>query len=169
VPTVKAARQRALAELLRTREVPSQAQLLDHLREAGFEATQATVSRDLEDLGAVKVRGPGGQLVYALPESEPVTGEAEIRRALAFSLLDAVPSANLVVLRTPPGHAQALAFTLDRAQLPGVCGTVAGDDTVLVICDDRSSGRVMARRFLSLAEPAGEGASPAATHQQQGA
>jgi transcriptional regulator of arginine metabolism len=164
VPTVKAERQRALAELLRTREVPSQAQLLAHLRERGFEATQATVSRDLEDLGAVKVRGPAGHLVYALPEAEPVTGEAEVRRALAFSLLDAVPSANLVVLRTPPGHAQVLAFTLDRAGLAGVCGTIAGDDTVLVVCDDGTSGRAMARRFLELAEPSG-----AAQHQQQGA
>jgi transcriptional regulator of arginine metabolism len=170
MPTVKAARQRALSELLRTRGVPSQAQLLAHLREAGFEATQATVSRDLEDLGAVKVRGPGGHLVYALPETEPVTGEDEVRRALAFSLLDAVPSANLVVLRTPPGHAHVLAFTLDRAGLPGVCGTVAGDDTVLVVCDDRTTGRVMARRFLSLAEPANDAGRPTSTaHQQQGA
>ena len=158
MPTVKAARQRALAELLRTRSVPSQAQLLAHLREQGFEATQATVSRDLEDLGAVKVRAPEGQLVYALAEVEPAVGEDEVRRVLSLSLLDAVPSRNLVVLRTPPGHAQVLAVTLDRAGLAGVCGTVAGDDTVLVVCDDRTSGRAMARRFLTLAEPS-QGAS----------
>jgi transcriptional regulator of arginine metabolism len=151
--TVKAARQRALAELLRTRSVPSQAQLLAHLRELSFEATQATVSRDLEDLGAVKVREPGGHLVYALPEAEPAIGEDAVRRALQYSLLDAVPSGNLVVLHTPPGYAHLLAVTLDQARVPGVCGTIAGDDTVLVICDDRTSGRVMARRFLVLAEP----------------
>jgi transcriptional regulator of arginine metabolism len=165
MPTVKAERQLALGELLRTRDVPSQAQLLEYLRERGFEATQATVSRDLEDLGAVKVRGPHGHLVYALPETEPGAGEDEVRRALAFSLLDAVPSANLVVLRTPPGHAQVLAFTLDRAGLPGVCGTIAGDDTILVVCDDRTSGRAMARRLLTLAEPVAEATNP----QQQGA
>jgi transcriptional regulator of arginine metabolism len=165
MPTVKAARQRALGELLRTREIQSQAQLIAYLREQGFEATQATVSRDLEDLGAVKVRAPHGHLVYALPEAEPVAGEDEVRRALAFSLLDAVPSANLVVLRTPPGHAQVLAFTLDRARLPGVCGTIAGDDTILVVCDERTSGRAMARRLLTLAEPVADTPKP----QQQGA
>ncbi|HKE99529.1 MAG TPA: arginine repressor [Actinomycetes bacterium] len=157
MPTVKAARQRALAELLRTHGIPSQAQILEHLRALGFEATQATVSRDLEDLGAVKVRGPRGVLVYGLPAAQDAAGDAEIRRALAFSLLDALPSGNLVVLRTPPGHAQALAATLDRARLPGICGTVAGDDTVLVVCDDRTPGRELAGRFLALAEPS-EGA-----------
>jgi transcriptional regulator of arginine metabolism len=159
MPTVKAARQRALAELLRTRSVPSQGQLLAHLREQGFEATQGTVSRDLEDLGAVKVRGVDGGLVYALPEAEPAAGEAEVRSALRFSLLDAVASANLVVLRTPPGHAQILAATLDRAFLAGVCGTVAGDDTVLVVCDEATPGRVIARHFLHLAEQAAAGAA----------
>ena len=161
--TVKAARQQALAELLRTRSVPSQAQLLAHLRERSFEATQATVSRDLEDLGAVKVREPGGHLVYALPEAEPAIGEDAVRRAMQYSLLDAVPSGNLVVLHTPPGYAHLLAVTLDQARVPGVCGTIAGDDTVLVICDDRTSGRVMARRFLVLAEPdQGPGGQPPA-------
>ena len=134
--------------------MPSQGQLLAHLRELGFAATQGTVSRDLEDLGAVKVRGADGGLVYALPAAEPAAGAAEVRAAVQFSLLDAVASANLVVLRTPPGHAQILAATLDRAGLAGVCGTVAGDDTVLVVCDEATPGRAMARHLLELAEPA---------------
>jgi transcriptional regulator of arginine metabolism len=153
MPTLKAARQQALAELLRARGIPRQAQILEHLRALGFEATQATVSRDLEELGAVKVRGPGGALVYALPATQAGVGEEDIRRALAFSLLDALPSGNLVVLRTPPGHAHALAATLDRARLPGICGTVAGDDTVLVVCDDHTPARELAGRFIALAEP----------------
>jgi transcriptional regulator of arginine metabolism len=164
MPTMKAARQRALAELVRNRNVPSQAQLLVLLRDQGFAATQATVSRDLEDLGAVKVRGADGGLVYALPEAEPAAGEAEVRAAVQFSLLDAIASGNLVVLRTPPGHAQILAATLDRAGLPGVCGTVAGDDTVLVIAADDLPGSALARRFLAFAEP-----DPVHDRTQQGA
>jgi transcriptional regulator of arginine metabolism len=166
---LKAARQRALAELLRSRQVSSQARALDHLRLQGFDATQATVSRDLEDLGAVKVRGADGRLVYALPEPEP--GEEprhdEIRRMLGALLLAIVPSGNLVVLRTPPGHANALASALDRAGLAGVAGTVAGDDTVLVVCAERTPGRAVARQLAALAvEPT---ALPAPSEPYRGA
>ncbi|HEV3014362.1 MAG TPA: hypothetical protein VG499_13885 [Actinomycetota bacterium] len=150
---LKAARQQALATLLRTRQVSSQALVLEHLRSQGFDATQATISRDLDDLGAVTVRGPDGRLVYALPEPESGQGadHDEIRRMLGASLLAIVPSGNLVVLRTPPGHAGALASTLDRAGIAGVAGTVAGDDTILVVCTERTPGRVMARQLAALA------------------
>jgi transcriptional regulator of arginine metabolism len=152
--SLKAARQQALAALLRTRQVSSQARMLEHLRGQGFDATQATISRDLDDLGAVKVRGPDGRLVYALPEADngrDDTGRDEVRRMLGASLLAIVPSGNLVVLRTPPGHASALASTLDRAGVAGVAGTVAGDDTVLVVCTEHTPGRVMARQLAALA------------------
>jgi transcriptional regulator of arginine metabolism len=150
---LKAARQQALAALLRTRQVSSQAVVLEHLRGQGFDATQATISRDLDDLGAVKVRGPDGRLVYALPEPGGGHGadHDEVRRMLGASLLAIVPSGNLVVLRTPPGHAGALASTLDRAGIAGVAGTVAGDDTILVVCTERTPGRVMARQLAALA------------------
>jgi transcriptional regulator of arginine metabolism len=152
--SLKAARQRALAALLRTRQVSSQARVLDQLRMQGFDATQATVSRDLEDLGAVKVRGADGRLVYALPEPENglAAGRDEVGRVLGASLLAVVPSGNLVVLRTPPGHAGVLASTLDRAGLAAIAGTIAGDDTVLVVCAERSSGRAVARQLAALAE-----------------
>ena len=132
--SLKAARQQALAALLRTRQVSSQALVLEHLRGQGFDATQATISRDLDDLGADKVRGPDGRLVYALPEPGGAAGadQDEVRR-------------------TPPGHASALASTLDRAGVAGVAGTVAGDDTVLVVCTERTPGRVMARQLAALA------------------
>jgi transcriptional regulator of arginine metabolism len=152
--SLKAARQQALAALLRTRQVSSQARMLEHLRGQGFDATQATISRDLDDLGAVKVRGPDGRLVYALPEADngrDDAGRDEVRRMLGASLLAIVPSGNLVVLRTPPGHASALASTLDRAGVAGVAGTVAGDDTVLVVCTEHTPGRVMARQLAALA------------------
>jgi transcriptional regulator of arginine metabolism len=151
---LKAARQQALAALLRTRQVSSQAVMLEQLRGQGLDATQATISRDLEDLGAVKVRGPDGRLVYALPEPGGSGGGAdhdEVRRMLGASLLAIVPSGNLVVLRTPPGHAAALASTLDRAGITGLAGTVAGDDTILVVCTERTPGRVLARQLAALA------------------
>ena len=151
--SLKAARQQALAALLRTRQVSSQALVLEHLRGQGFDATQATISRDLDDLGAVKVRGSDGRLVYALPEpgGDPGADHDEVRRMLGASLLAIVPSGNLVVLRTPPGHAAALASTLDRAGSAGVAGTVAGDDTILVVCTERTPGRAMARQLAALA------------------
>jgi transcriptional regulator of arginine metabolism len=167
--SLKAARQRALVALLRSRQVSSQARVLEHLRMQGFDATQATVSRDLEDLGAVKVRGADGRLVYALPEPEGVQGAAhdEIRRVLGSLLLAIVPSGNLVVLRTPPGHANALASALDRAGLAGVAGTVAGDDTVLVVCAERTPGRTVARQLAALAVDTA--ALPAPTEPYRGA
>jgi transcriptional regulator of arginine metabolism len=152
--SLKAARQQALAALLRTRQVSSQARVLEHLRGQGFDATQATISRDLDDLGAVKVRGLDGRLVYALPEADGSqgAGQDEVRRMLGALLLAIVPSGNLVVLRTPPGHAGALASTLDRAGVAGVAGTVAGDDTVLVVCTERTPGRIVARQLAALAQ-----------------
>lgn len=150
--SVKASRQRALAALLRTRQVSSQARLLDLLRLQGFDATQATVSRDLEELGAMKLRTGDGNLVYALPEEDavPEVSREQLAQTIAMFLLSAVPAGNLVVLRTPPGHAQAVASAIDRSSLPEVAGTVAGDDTVLVVCADRTSGRAMAKRFREL-------------------
>jgi len=170
--SVKASRQRALEALLRSRQVSSQARLLDLLRVQGFDATQATVSRDLEELGATKVRAGDGQLVYALPDADPSpeVSRDQLSQVLSMFMLSAVPSGNLVVLRTPPGHAQALASAMDRAgggaggggrrrgrPPPDVAGTVAGDDTVLVVCADRTSGRAMARQLRELitARPSG--------------
>jgi len=159
--SVKADRQRALVKLLRSRQVGSQARLLELLRLQGFDATQATVSRDLEDLGAIKIRDPEGRPVYALPESdEPEPGQREeLERALTLWVESAVPAGNLVVLRTPPGHAHALAAALDGAAIDDIAGTVAGDDTVLVVCADGISGKAMARwlRAIGNASPTSGG------------
>jgi len=155
--SLKMARQTALTALLRTRSITGQAGLLEALHAQGFDATQATVSRDLDELGAVKVRGADGRLVYALPEPLATDGvdEAELRQVLALSLSAVIPSGNLVVVRTPPGHANVLASILDRAGLPGLAGTVAGDDTVLLVCTERTSGKAMARQLSALAAQAG--------------
>jgi transcriptional regulator of arginine metabolism len=146
-------RQHRIAKLLETQAVTSQAQLVTLLAAQGVEATQTTVSRDLEDLGAVKVRLPGGETAYALPEL-PVQQLApgdHLRRVLGEWVVEVAHSANLVVLRTPPGSAHVVGSALDRSGLEEVVGTVAGDDTVLVVVDERIGGATMAARLRDVA------------------
>ena len=149
----KTQRQHRIARLLEDHAVSSQAQLVELLAEAGLVATQATVSRDLEDLGAVKVRVPGGDTVYAIPELPKDRGapEEHLRRVLGDWVVEVRSSANIVVLRTPPGSAHVVGSALDRAGLEGVVGTVAGDDTLLVVADEGTGGTEMARRLADLA------------------
>jgi transcriptional regulator of arginine metabolism len=116
-------------------------------------ATQATVSRDLDELGAIKVRVPGGELVYAIPEhpAEQVAPHEHLRRVLGDWAVEVRASGNLVLLRTPPGSAHVVASALDRAGLDGVLGTVAGDDTVLVVASSGHDGNGLAERLRELA------------------
>jgi transcriptional regulator of arginine metabolism len=145
----KQQRQHRIAQLLESQPVTNQTQLVDLLRGQGIDATQTTVSRDLEDLGAIKVRLPGGDTAYALPElpSQQIAPEDHLRRVLGEWVVEVAHSANLVVLRTPPGSAHVVGSALDRSGLDGVVGTVAGDDTVLVVVDDEVGGEVMAERL----------------------
>jgi len=119
----------------------------------GVEATQATVSRDLEDLGAIKVRVPGSESVYAVPDlpAEQVAPEDHLRRVFGDWVVEVAHSANLVVLRTPPGSAHVVASALDRSGVSGVVGTVAGDDTLLVVVDESMGGAAMADQLAGLA------------------
>jgi transcriptional regulator of arginine metabolism len=193
-PSTKAARQARIAAILSRERVHSQERLAELLmRYAGLSVAQATLSRDLDDLGVVRLRGPDGALVYALPEapggpgSQPGLGlgaaaaddpgralprpdvhyavdagpaEASsygpvpprLVRHLKELLTSAAASANLVVLRTPAGAAQFLASVIDHAAWPAVLGTVAGDDTVLVIARDPAGGEALAAEFLRLAD-----------------
>ena len=225
-PATKAARQAQIASILEQAAVRSQDELADWLAHRGVRVTQTTLSRDLEELGAVRLRGPDGALVYALP-GEPggpgsrpgglaesvdagpakagdpagrragVTGgagvaggadaagraggagvagggtiaggagragaadqpagigaepRARLARAAAELLVSAETSANLVIVRTPAGAAQFLASVIDHASWPSILGTVAGDDTVLVIARDPAGGAELARALLRLAE-----------------
>lgn len=146
---MKARRQRRIAQILRRRSVASQAELARLLRERGERVTQATLSRDLEELGAFKVR-QNGRVVYRLPE-EPASGNGEwLRHMLQEFAVDVEPSGNLVVVKTPPGGASAVARALDNADLKDVVGTVAGDDTILVVCREGVPGDRVARRLRSL-------------------
>lgn len=158
----QAGRRARIVELLGRHRVTSQASLLEMLAEDGFEVTQATVSRDLDEIGAVKVLDSDGTSVYAVPAEG---GEASARmpetagaarsrmsRVLTDLLVSADSSGNIAVLRTPPGAAQYLASAIDHADLPDVIGTVAGDDTVLMVTRDSAGGAAVARALLALVE-----------------
>jgi len=179
-PGTKASRQAWVAATLADRPVRSQEELARLLAERGMPVTQATLSRDLEELGAVRVRGADGSLVYALPTepggpgsrpggvgpgsvstgtapdpaagTEPDPVRTRLSRTAAELLISAEASANMVVLRTPAGAAQFLASVLDHAAWPSILGTIAGDDTVLVISRDPAGGDALARQLLALAE-----------------
>lgn len=148
----KTQRQHRIAQLLEQAPVTSQAQLVELLAGAGIEATQATVSRDLEEMGAVKVRVPGGESVYALPElpHDRIAPEDHLRRVLGDWVVEIAHSHNLVVVRTPPGSAHVVASALDRAGLRDIMGTVAGDDTLIVVAGESAGGADVARRLADL-------------------
>ena len=148
----KTQRQHRIIQILEQSAVTSQQQLVVLLAEAGVEATQATVSRDLEEIGAVKVRAAGGESVYAVPDlpKDRVAPEEHLRRVLGDWVVEVTHSANLVVVRTPPGSAHVVASALDRAGLAEILGTVAGDDTIIVVAVEEVGGAALAERLSSL-------------------
>jgi transcriptional regulator of arginine metabolism len=152
--TTKVQRQQAIGRIISRREVGNQAQLVDLLADEGITATQATVSRDLDDLGAIKVRVPGGSTVYAVPEFAPdrLAPLDQLRRVMGEWVADVTHSANLVIVRTPPGCAHVVASALDRSGLDGLLGTVAGDDTLLCVADETTTGAALSRRLSALAD-----------------
>ncbi|MBO3747749.1 arginine repressor [Streptosporangiaceae bacterium NEAU-GS5] len=174
IPLTKAARHAKIVELLTRNKVRSQPDLAKLLLESGVEVTQATLSRDLDELGALKLRADDGTLVYAVPGEgggriplyRTGTGgghgiggigsvenpDARLRRLAAELLVAAEASANLVILRTPPGAAQYLASAIDHADWESILGTVAGDDTILVISRDPLGGEALAHSLLKLME-----------------
>ena len=149
----KTQRQHRVSRILEQHPVASQAQLVELLAADGVLATQATVSRDLEELGAVKVLVPGGETVYAIPEQpkDRVAPEEHLKRAFSEWVVEVAHSGNIVVLRTPPGSAHVVASALDRSGLNGVLGTVAGDDTLFVLVSERTEARSVARKLSALA------------------
>lgn len=151
--TTKVQRQQTIAKLIAMNPITSQPQLLDLLAVDGIAATQATVSRDLDDLGAVKVRVPGGDTVYAIPEYEParLAPHDHLRRVMGEWVAEVRSSGDLVVLRTPPGCAHVVASALDRSNLPAIIGTVAGDDTLLCVADQQTGGPALATMLRDLA------------------
>ena len=149
---MKRARQQAIGDVVRARRIRTQQELVAALRDKGFKATQATVSRDITEMGLVKVSRNGTQ-VYALPSSEAVveqSGEQRLGELLQDLPIDIRESGTLLVIRAVPGTAHAIAAALDRARWPDVLGTIAGDDTLFVACADiKAIGRVR-KRLLQL-------------------
>jgi transcriptional regulator of arginine metabolism len=162
VPATKAARQQLVLDVLATRAVHSQGELGDLLADRGVQVNQATLSRDLLELDAVKIRDRTGSLVYAVPGeggdrrlapvAESQASGSRLARLAGELLVSAEGSANLAVLRTPPGAAQFLASAIDHTGRSDLLGTIAGDDTVVVISRDPGGGATVAADFLRLAE-----------------
>ena len=144
-----------IADLLRSNSLANQEELADRLAEAGFAVTQATISRDLEQLGAVKIRREGG-LSYALPDQ--LASSSWAGRRLAAILREWVrsvePAGNLIVLKTPPGSAHLVGVALDQAELPEVAGSICGDDTIFIAVRDAGETPSLALRLRQLANGA---------------
>jgi transcriptional regulator of arginine metabolism len=158
-PHSKAARHARIAELISAGDIHSQTQLVSLLAADKVEVTQATLSRDLEEMGAAKVRRHGGGMVYAVADEAPGpalraladASEGRVSRLAAELVVSVEASANLVVVRTPPGGAHLLASAIDRSGLRDVLGTVAGDDTVLLVTRDPKGGLRVANRLRDMA------------------
>jgi transcriptional regulator of arginine metabolism len=157
----KTARHAKIITLLEKREVRSQSELADLLADDGVQVTQGTLSRDLVEIGALRVRSSGGHLVYAVPgeggDRTPHVGEfasfeGRLARLCSEILVSAEASANLVVLRTPPGAAQYFASAVDRAGWESILGSIAGDDTILLITRSPSGGSDIAQQFLTMSQ-----------------
>lgn len=153
--TTRTARLHLISQIIEQQDVSSQAELVTRLAQTGILVTQATLSRDLEILGAVKVHGIDGQTRYVIPQDG--TGEltksdgSRLGRTLGEYMASADYSGNIVMLRTQPGAAGLLASAIDRANLEVVIGTIAGDDTVMVVTKDPNGGHAVCQQFISLA------------------
>ena len=143
--TTKFERQGAILRLARERPLHTQAEVAEALRASGIDAVQATVSRDIAQLGLTKVRDEQGRLVYALPGAADLDRLSELTSALRRWALTLAASGNLLVIHTPPGYANALARAIDQARLPDVIGTIAGDDTITVIAREGVQGAAIER------------------------
>lgn len=161
IAMTRAARHARIIDLVSRRPVRSQTELAQLLAADGVFATQTTLSRDLEELGAIKIRTPdGGTPTYVIPDdgaAPPVraldeTPPPRLARLLAELLVSTDNSGNLAILRTPPGGAHFLASAIDRAGLPEVVGTIAGDDTILVVSRSAAGGAELADQFRALAK-----------------
>ena len=150
---MKQARQRAIRDLVALRPIRTQQELAAALRERGFRTTQATISRDVAELGLLKA-GRNGTQAYALPprllETE-TTGEERLRALLRDLPIELRQAGLLIVLRTLPGSAHAIAAALDRARWPEIVGSIAGDDTLFVACPDRPALRRALGRLREMA------------------
>jgi transcriptional regulator of arginine metabolism len=156
IPHTKVARQEIIKDWITQGSIHSQIEIVDRLKSSGFDVTQATVSRDLEEIGAVRGRDSHGDPNYRINQENSDEPLSKVSRLISDLLVDVKSSGNLTVLRTPPGGAQLLASALDRASragtIPQIIGTIAGDDTVLVVSSQADGAEQNAQLLLSLAQ-----------------
>jgi transcriptional regulator of arginine metabolism len=145
--TTKFERQGTILRLVQSRPLSTQSEVADALRAQGIETVQATVSRDISQLGLVKVRNDAGRLVYALPGAADLRRLDELASAVRHYMGRSTPSGSLLVIQTPRGFAAALADAIDAAALPEVAGTIAGDNTVFVAARDGLTGVELAEEL----------------------
>jgi transcriptional regulator of arginine metabolism len=151
---MKSERRRDLLRILRSGDASRQDEIVDALKEAGHQVTQATISRDLREIGALKLRTPEG-VAYRLPDDALGAidvGARNLQAALDQFVIDIVPAASIVVLRTVPGYSSAVGRALDLAGVKEVVGTIAGDDTVFVACSSNEDAIDLSRRWLATGE-----------------
>ena len=147
---LKERRHRAIADLIRDNALSSQEELADRLGSLGFTAAQATISRDLEQIGAIKIRRDG-QLSYAMPEAARTANAPSPRLAAVFRdwVRSVEPAANLVVIKTPPGSAHLVGVVLDQSDLAAIVGTICGDDTIFVACRSNADAEALSVRLAT--------------------
>lgn len=145
-------RQRAILDLVRSGEYSTQAELAEALHELGSEAVQTTISRDIKELGLVKVRAANGKLVYAPPGAADRDRDRRLRAAVREWALGFEPTGNLLVIQTPSGYANALARAIDESGHPQIAGNIAGDNTIFVAAREGVTGAQLRDMFVDLTQ-----------------
>lgn len=139
-----------IREIITNQEIETQDDLVDHLRNAGYNVTQATVSRDIKELHLVKVPMIDGRYKYSLPADQRFNPLQKLKRALMDSFVSIDQSNNLIVMKTLPGNANAIGALIDNLDWPEIMGTICGDDTILIICKQNEDTPIISERFLEM-------------------
>ena len=146
----KAQRHIKIREIIATRDIETQEELVEELRKAGYNVTQATVSRDIKELHLVKVPTHNGRYKYSLPADRRFNPLQKLKRMLMESFVGIEKSENLIVIKTLPGNANAVGALIDSLEWPEIIGTIAGDDTILIVCRDREKVPELVDRFIDM-------------------
>ncbi|BCU81604.1 MULTISPECIES: transcriptional regulator AhrC/ArgR [Polycladomyces] len=147
---MKAQRHIKIREIIASKDIETQEELVDELKKAGFNVTQATVSRDIKELHLVKVATNNGRYKYSLPADRRFNPLQKLKRMLVESFVGVDHSENLIVMKTLPGNAHACAALIDHLDWPEIIGTIAGDDTILMICRNKEVVPEVVKRFLDM-------------------
>jgi transcriptional regulator of arginine metabolism len=147
---MKAQRHIKIREIIATKDIETQEELVEELKKAGYNVTQATVSRDIKELHLVKVPTNNGRYKYSLPADQRFNPLQKLKRMLTESFVGIEKSENLIVMKTLPGNANAVGALIDNLDWPEIIGTIAGDDTILIICRDREKVPDIVNRFIDM-------------------